>query len=59
MTSLRHIAFLHTFSNSVEMQSSKCELKLEMDANSYHFEAGYIKQVFFLFQNDAVNVTNK
>lgn len=51
-TSVRHIAFLYTLSNRDEMPSSKCELKLEMDVKSCHFETGFMEEDFGS-ENDA------
>lgn len=38
LPSVRHIAFLHTFSNRDKMPSSKCEWKLERNVKSCHFK---------------------
>lgn len=52
LTSVRHIAFLHTLSNRDKMSSSKCELKLEMNVKSCHFETRFMEEDF-RSQNDA------
>lgn len=46
LTSVRHIAFLHTLGNRIEMSCSKCELKLEMEIKSFHFETELMEKDF-------------
>lgn len=51
LTSVRHIAFLHTLSNRVKIPSSKWKLKLEMDVKICHFETGFMVEDI-VSQND-------
>lgn len=46
LKSVRHITFLYTLSNRDKMPSPKCELKLEMDVNSCHFETRFMEDSF-------------